>query len=220
MSAKLRIHIKRKEADIEMEGMIWYGLLFLAGGIAGYGINKWICPVPRFLWPVNGLAYTALAWNNGFHIVTGLFCICADVLLVIALTDIRTFEIPPACNNIIAVLGGVRLLLDLSCWYNYLFGMLAVSSLLLLAYLVTRGDGIGGGDIKLMAAAGLLLGWREIILALFVGSVLGSVIHLSLMKWKGKGKVLAFGPYLAMGIFSVMAFGKQMVEWYLLFLHW
>lgn len=201
-----------------MEGLIGYGLLFAAGWIVGYGLNKWVLPVAGWLWAVNGLAYVLLAWNHGPHVVTGLFCICASILLVIALTDIRTFEIPPACNLMIAALGVVRLLLDLSNWYHYLLGFFAVSSLLLAAYLLTRGKGIGGGDIKLMAAAGLLLGWQKILLSLFLGSLLGSVIHLSLMKWKGKGKVLAFGPYLAAGIFLAMAYGEQMLSWYLLFL--
>lgn len=87
----------------------------------------------------------------------------------------------------------------------------------MLVYVLTKGQGIGGGDIKLMAAAGLLVGWKQILLALFVGSVIGSVIHLSLMKWQKKERILAFGPYLAVGIFVSMLWGKEIISWYLAF---
>ena len=79
---------------------------------------------------------------------------------------------------------------------------------------MTGGKGIGGGDIKLMASAGLLLGWQKIILALFIGSVAGSLIHVTLMELKGKERILAFGPYLAMGIFAAMLYGEKIIWWY------
>lgn len=85
----------------------------------------------------------------------------------------------------------------------------------MIIYWITRGNGIGGGDIKLMAAAGLLLGWKEILLALVIGSVAGSVIHLILMKVQKKDRVLAFGPYLALGIFFAMLYGNAIITWYL-----
>ena len=86
---------------------------------------------------------------------------------------------------------------------------------LLLIFLVTKGRGIGFGDVKLMAAAGLLLGWKLIILSLGLGCVLGSIIHITLMYVKDKDRVLAFGPYLSLGIFISMLYGEQIIEWYL-----
>lgn len=66
-----------------------------------------------------------------------------------------------------------------------------------------------------MAAAGLLVGWKLIILSLGIGCLLGSVIHLTLMKVRDKDRVLAFGPYLSMGIYISMVCGEQLVSWYL-----
>ena len=74
---------------------------------------------------------------------------------------------------------------------------------------------MGGGDVKLMAAAGLLVGWKLIILSLGLGCVLGSVIHITLMKVKDKDRVLAFGPYLSLGIYISMVYGEQIIRWYL-----
>ncbi len=143
-----------------------------------------------------------------------MFCICTSVLLVVAVVDERTFEIPPGCNILIGILGILHLLLEVSCWQECLEGMCVVSGIFLIIFYVTKGKGIGGGDIKLMAAAGLLLGRQKIMLALFIGSVAGVVIHLMRMRLKGKDKILAFGPYLAFGIFTAMLYGEKILVWY------
>ena len=112
-------------------------------------------------------------------------------------------------------MGIIRLLTDLEHWYVYIIGFFAVSGFLYLLFLITKGRGIGGGDIKLMAAAGLLIGWKNIILALGIGCVLGSIIHIILMKVQNKERVLAFGPYLSLGIYIAMLYGNQIIEWYI-----
>ena len=101
-----------------------------------------------------------------------------------------------------------------------MIGLFAVSVFLLLVdWIGTRiwqgNHVVGGGDIKLMAAAGLLLGWKLNIVAFMMGCVCGSIIHLIIMKiGKGEHK-LAFGPYLALGIYIAMICGEQLVSWYL-----
>ena len=164
---------------------------------------------------LNGLIYVWIFMAKGFQPESILFCICASVLIVISVIDWRTYEIPFGCNIIIGILGIVRVFLNLAHWYDYVIGFFAVSGLFLIIYWITKGRGIGGGDIKLMAAAGLLLGWQNILLALMIGSIAGSVIHLTLMKVQGKDRVLAFGPYLAFGIFISMLYGNNLITWYL-----
>ena len=168
---------------------------------------------------LNGLIYVWIFMAKGFQPESILFCICASVLIVISVIDWRTFEIPFGCNIVIGILGIVRVILDLAHWYDYVIGFFAVSGLFLIIYWITKGRGIGGGDIKLMAAAGLLLGWQNILLSLMIGSIAGSVIHLALMKIQGKDRVLAFGPYLAFGIFISMLYGNDIITWYLGMFH-
>ena len=93
--------------------------------------------------------------------------------------------------------------------------LFAVSGFLFLLLLITKGRGIGGGDIKLMAATGLLLGWQLNIIAFLLGCIIGSIIHLTMMAVKKVGRELAFGPYLSAGVFLAMIWGEQLVGWYL-----
>ena len=135
--------------------------------------------------------------------------------MALSVIDWKIYEIPVAFNIFIGIIGIIRLLTDLGHWQTYVIGFFAVSGFLYLLYVITNGRGIGGGDIKLMAAAGLLVGWKLIILSLGIGCLLGSVIHLILMKVRDKDRVLAFGPYLSMGIYISMVCGDQLVSWYL-----
>ena len=89
---------------------------------------------------------------------------------------------------------------------EYILGMFAVSLPLLLLFLITKGAAIGGGDIKLMAAAGLFLGSEKILYALFLGCLLGVLIHGLRIKIQGAERKLAMGPYLAAGITMTLLF--------------
>ena len=89
---------------------------------------------------------------------------------------------------------------------------------LLAAVLIKRdGFAIGGGDVKLMAVCGLLLGWKLIIFAFLLGCIIGSVIHLIRMKVSGEGHVLAMGPYLSAGVAIAVLWGNEFLQWYLHF---
>ena len=92
-----------------------------------------------------------------------------------------------------------------------------ISAPLYLLYIITKGRGIGGGDIKLMAAGGLLLGWQCTILAFLVGCIIGSVIHVLRMRITKVDRVLAMGPYLSIGIYICALWGAQMLDWYVSF---
>jgi len=173
----------------------------------------------------NGLLYVLIFLTRGYsletvagfsyNIVTLLICITASTLLVLSVIDFRTYEIPPKINLVLLVLGLIRMCLDYQNWHVYLVGFFCVSGFLLLLYLITGGKAIGGGDIKLMAAAGLLLGWRNIILAFFLGCIIGSFLHLLRMKISHADRVLAMGPYLSAGILLALLYGDAIWNWYL-----
>lgn len=164
---------------------------------------------------LNGILYSFVVIKYGFTVQALLYCLLASCLIVISVIDWRTFEIPIGCNIFILVLGVIQVLFDLPHISTYVIGFFAISVFLYLIYFFSKGRAIGGGDIKLMAAAGLLLGWQNIILAMFLGSVIGSVIHIARMKISGKDHVLALGPYLSVGIMIAALYGNEIIRLYL-----
>lgn len=164
---------------------------------------------------LNGLLYVVIIMVMGMNVRAVLTCALTSCLIVIMVIDWRTFEIPVGLNVFIAILGAIGIFLDYTNWMNYLIGAVSVSGFLLILFVVSKGRAIGGGDIKLMFAAGLLLGWQNIILAFVLGCIIGSVCHLIRMKVSNQNHVLAFGPYLAVGIFIAQLFGKQLIDFYL-----
>lgn len=163
----------------------------------------------------NGLLWLFLFWHLGVGVYTLLVCLLTSALLALSVIDARTGEIPLCINFFIFVLAVVETALDFSNWPEHLIGLFAVSILLLALYAATQGRGVGGGDIKLMAAAGLFLGWRNIALSLFLACVLAAVIHLLRMAVKKAGRTLAFGPYLSAGILLALLWGNTFINWYL-----
>ena len=143
-----------------------------------------------------------------------IYCALSSVLMVLSIIDWRTFHIPNGLNLAILILGVVSLALDLDHWLSHLIGMVSVSGLFLLLHILTGGAGLGMGDVKLMFGAGLLLGGGRTLLAMLVGSLSGAVIH-SLRMRRGAGRKLAFGPYLAAGIWVSALFGEWFIDFYL-----
>jgi len=164
---------------------------------------------------LNGTMYVLVFLVMGMNVRALLTCALTSCLIVIAVIDWRTFEIPVGLNVFIALLGVINLVFDYDNWLDYLIGAACVSGFLLIIYLVSKGRAMGGGDIKLMAAAGLLLGWKNIVLAFILGCILASVIHVIRMKVSKAEHVLAFGPYLAAGIIIAQLFGDVILNAYL-----
>lgn len=159
------------------------------------------------LWVLT-FAICGLTWDSL------LGCCLISALLVLSVIDWRTYEIPLGINLFIAVLGVIKLLVHHDQWLMHVLGFFCVSALLLLVYWLTKGKGIGGGDIKLMAAAGLFLGWKLVIVAFLFGCLYACVIHIARMIFTKAGSMLALGPYLAGGILTALWFGERLVQWY------
>ena len=164
---------------------------------------------------LNGILYVLIFLVNGWSIDSVIYCLLTSALIVLSVIDFRTYEIPIGINLFILALGLIHLVFHLGDWLEYGIGLLAVSGFLWILYQLSGGTAIGGGDVKLMGAAGLLLGWKLAIVAFLLGCILGSVIHIIRMKMSGAERRLAMGPYLAAGIFIAALWGNQFLNWYL-----
>ena len=78
-------------------------------------------------------------------------------------------------------------------------------------------EGMGGGDVKLLAMIGAFLGWKMVILTIFLSSLVGSVIGIIVMIVKGKDfkYAIPFGPFLSLGAVISLFYGEPIIRWYL-----
>ena len=165
----------------------------------------------------NGILYVLIFLRYGLTIETLLYCLLFSALLALSVIDFRTFEIPVGFNIFILILGLVRVATDYKNWLLYLIGLVSVSLFLFAIFAISKGRGIGGGDVKLMAATGLLLGWKLNLLGFVMGCILGSIIHIIRMKVSKEGRTLAMGPYLSLGVVLTVFFGEYIISWYMSF---
>ncbi len=163
----------------------------------------------------NALLWVAVFLVYGMTWDTLLGCLLVSALLTLSVIDARTKEIPPQFTIFIAILGVIRLLLNLQDSQNHVMGLLIVPGVLLLLFVLSRGGAIGGGDVKLMAGAGLYLGFPLTLFAFLTACVLGSAVHVVRMRFFGAGRELAMGPYLSAGLFLAMTVGQPLIDWYI-----
>jgi leader peptidase (prepilin peptidase)/N-methyltransferase len=85
-----------------------------------------------------------------------------------------------------------------------------------LYYVLTRKEGMGGGDIKLLAMMGAIIGWKGVLFTIFVASAIGTVVGMLVMvKSRTSMKLkVPFGPFLAIGAIAYMFLGPQLIAWY------
>lgn len=136
------------------------------------------------------------------------------ILICITMIDFDTMTIP---NGLVIALMAPALL---SFFFFPEVGILSrfigifVVSLPMLILVLFIPDAFGGGDIKLMAVAGFMLGWGNTLLATFIGLLLGGAVAVRLLAKKTKDKHMAFGPYLCIGIMTALLFGDIIIGWY------
>ena len=167
---------------------------------------------------ISGIGYVLIFLTNGINLPSLVFCLSFSCLVVISVIDWRTYEIYNCMIYALLALAVIRVIYEAIIDYHsipeYVIGFFAVSTILFIIYKASHERAMGLGDVYLMAAGGLLLGWKHIILALVIGAVIGSVIHYILMLVLKKDHMLALGPYLSAGMFITMLFGDGILAWY------
>ena len=170
---------------------------------------------------LNAAGYLAVLWYFGPTIEAAVYAVLLSALLVMAGTDLSHKIIPNAVTYPGMILGLVSgaLLLPLG-FLNSLIGLLVGGGILwLLAwaspYLFGK-EGMGGGDIKLLAMIGAFLGWKLALMTIMIGSLVGSVVGVSLLAAKiiTREEYIPFGPFLVLGAIVSMFFGMPILEWY------
>lgn len=153
---------------------------------------------------------------NGYSVESAAYLILAALLLLIAWIDLKTMLIPNWCIFLIFLAGLFFAFFSQEIsWVDRFIGFFSAGGILFLIAVLSHG-GLGGGDIKLMAAVGFYLGWKLTLWALFSASILGGFIGAGILAM-GKGNLkteIPYGPILVAGILSSMLFGEKLMNWY------
>lgn len=165
-----------------------------------------------------GVLWGVAAWHYGLTLEMLRAALFGTILIGIAMTDAREYIIPDEFS-----IGGTVIGLGLAFaggslpWLDALIGA-AVGFVLLwiIAWLGAKmlgQEAMGGGDIKMMAMIGAFLGWPGVLLTLFLGALLGTIIFLP-MKLAGREKLVPFGIFLAIGAAACWLVGPWLMTWY------
>jgi len=172
----------------------------------------------------NNFNISSLIHNSLFiiHLLRDWFLI--SVMIIIFIYDLRWYLILdvvtlPACAIILIL----NLLINhIQCpqciqWTQWLISGIIGGSFFLSQFIISRGKWIGGGDIRLGLLMGLALGWPNIIVAIFLAYLIGSIVGVGLLLTgrKNWGSKLPLGVFLSAATVIVLFWGERIVDWYM-----
>lgn len=171
---------------------------------------------------VNGMGYVAILWRFGWGWPALVYGIFFSALLIITWIDWEHLIIPDAIT-----LPGILVGVLCSLWIlplglgNSLVGVVVGGGVLLgvawISPFLFGKEGLGGGDIKLLAMVGAFLGWELALATLMMASIVGALVGIGLMFVSAmrRGEYMPFGPFLALGGVISLLFGPEILAWYL-----
>jgi leader peptidase (prepilin peptidase)/N-methyltransferase len=179
---------------------------------------SWRYPLVELL---HAIGYLLILYRFGPTLPALLYALFFSALMAITFIDLDHQIIPDVITLpgiVLGLLAGSTVLPPgpMNALIGLLIGggffyLIAILSLTLL-----KKEGMGGGDIKLVAMIGAILGWEEMLLAIFCAAITGSVIGITLVATKQKDRTdpIPFGPFLAAGALVSLFWGNEIIEWY------
>ncbi|PLX96976.1 MAG: prepilin peptidase [Desulfuromonas sp.] len=205
----------------------WYhnipilSFLSLRGHCAFCGATfSWRYPAIETL---NGALFCLVFYYARFSWVTLVLFLFVSALVVVTFIDLDHQIIPD-----VITLPGIPVgflcsfVIPWVSWQDSLLGItVGGGSLFLIAFLyelLTKKEGMGGGDVKLLAMIGAFCGWKVIFPVIFISSLIGTLVGIPLMFFKkGDARMaIPFGPFLAVGTFVYIFWGEMLFRWYLM----
>jgi leader peptidase (prepilin peptidase)/N-methyltransferase len=168
---------------------------------------------------VTGLLFLLVYIKTGLSVELPVSLLFTSLLIVISLIDLE-FQIIPDVLSIGGILAGFGLsfLRAGSTYLDALLGILLGGGILLaiaLSYkFIAKREGMGGGDVKLLAMIGAFCGMKGVLFSLMSGSVLGTLVGIPVMLMKGEGTKYAipFGPFLSLGALIYVFAGERIID--------
>nr|WP_191560716.1 A24 family peptidase [Metabacillus idriensis] len=176
-----------------------------------------ISPLYPFVELMTAILFTIspllVGWSKELVIALTLI----SLFMILFVSDIKYMIIP---DKVLLFFAGLfiieRIFIPLTPWWDSLIGAAAGFFLLYGIALLSRGKGMGGGDIKLFAVLGLVLGWKLVLLSFFLSCFVGSIVGVvGILIGKVKRKQpIPFGPSIMVGTVAAYFFGEELLRWY------
>ncbi|MRH42968.1 prepilin peptidase [Aquibacillus halophilus] len=199
----------------------WYELIPVFSFIIQQGSCRQCKRKISIIYPLVEL-FTAIMFAYSFYIfgfqlelITSLLLV--SLLAIIIVTDLKYMLIPDRILLFFFPFFVImRLFVPLEHWWSPFLGALVGYGVLAVIIIVSRG-GMGGGDMKLFALLGIVLGYKEILLAFFLSTLYGSIISIALLALKvvERKKPIPFGPFIVLGSLTSYFYGDFLIRWYL-----
>lgn len=171
---------------------------------------------------VHGLGALLLVRQFGFSAQAAVYALFLAALIAVIFIDLSHQIIPDVITLPGMAIGMVASSTVLPPgWANAMTGLLLGGGLFyavaLLSVAILKKEGMGGGDIKLIAMIGAFLGWQATLLTIFLAALWGSAIGLFLILVQGRSRAepIPFGPFLAAGAMISLFWGEAIMHWYL-----
>lgn len=146
-----------------------------------------------------------------------IYALYSSMLIVIFVYDLKYYLIPDIVSIPAVIVGIIGSLLLHVSWQSIVIGITIGGGLFLVQFILSRGKWVGGGDIRLGAAMGAMLGWPMIGVALFGAYVLGACVAIPMLvaRRKGMKDALPFGTFLSVATVLTLLIGQPILHWYL-----
>ncbi len=178
---------------------------------------SWQYPIVEAL---TAVMFAAAWWYYGPGVLLASRLVFGCALIVLFAIDLEHHLLPNVITVPGIVVGFAFSFFTEPGWQASLVGIIVGGGVLFLIaeayYRVRREEGLGMGDVKMLAMIGAFLGWKQTLVALMLASVGGSVIGLLLIATRrGDMKyALPFGTFLALGAAGAAAIGPALIDWY------
>jgi leader peptidase (prepilin peptidase) / N-methyltransferase len=179
-----------------------------------------ISPIYPIIELITGILFVLAPFQIGWSWELIVAWSLISLFMIILVSDIHYMIIP---DKILLVFAGIflfeRILWPLTPWWDSLVGALVGFLLLLLIALISRG-GMGGGDVKLFALIGFVLGVKLVLLSFFLSTLYGALIGGTalLLKIVKRRQPIPFGPFIVVGTLTAYFWGPKIINLYLRFL--
>lgn len=171
---------------------------------------------------LNAFAYIIIYLKFGFEVDFIFYSLMSSVLVAIIFIDLKEMIIPDSLVLSVLVMSIIHKAVNYFLYgispelIGSILGLLLAGGLFL-AIVIVSGGGMGGGDVTLIGALGFVLGVKFIVLNIFLSFMLGAIISIFLLaaKIKTRKDPIPFGPFIVLGFFITVLWGRDIINWYI-----